>query len=76
MSNDFLISVYLSGIDSAMSTCSSAIEQINNDLATPDLSHELILYIDKRIECVRKLLDKVEVGFEHIRQLQENHIAA
>ncbi len=76
MSNDFLISVYLSGIDSAMNTCASAIEQINFDLATPNLSPELMLNIDKRIECVRKLLDKVEVGFEHIRQLQENHIAA
>ena len=73
---DLLISTYVFGIDEAIKTCKSALEEIHKDLNQPYITVATSENIEKRLSCVKRLQELLEEGFRNLDNLMNEETAA
>lgn len=73
---DLLVSLYWNGINEAMNTCQSALEQIHQDLNQPYITVAMSENIEKRLSCVKRLQELIDEGFKNLDNLMNEETAA
>ncbi len=73
---DLLISTYVCGIDEAIKTCKSALEEIRKDLNQPYITVAVSENIETRLSYVKRLQELIEEGFRNLDKLMKEETAA
>ncbi len=73
---NLLISTYVCGIDEAIKTCKSALEEIHQDLNQPYITVATSENIEKLLSYVKRLQELIEEGFRNLDNLMNEETAA
>ena len=73
---ELLISTYVCGIDEAIKTCHSALDEIHKDLNQPYITVAMSENIETRLSYVKRLQELIDEGFKNLDNLMNEEPAA